>query len=78
MPTKTKLSPAQLTRRQTLYPLNARQVASSRAMIAAKLAEWGFSVREIRQVLTLSGPDKARTLVAKGRRQFQKLTELER
>ena len=57
----------QATRRKTLYPLNAQQAFSHRAVLALRLHNDGQSFNAIRQILNLTGPDKARGLVAKAR-----------
>lgn len=60
-------------RRKTCFPLSGRAVGEQRMRLAWMLHTVGMTrpltFREIRQVLNLSGPEEARRLVAKARRQ---------
>ncbi len=64
----TTIQRRQATRRKTLYPLSAKQVSDQRALLCLNLFKLGTSFRELRQIFNLSGPDRARDYVAKGKR----------
>ena len=59
---------AQAKRRKTLFPMPGRDLHFAKACAALRLDALGYTAREIRQIMNLSGPDQARGLVAKGRR----------
>jgi hypothetical protein len=63
----------QALRRKTLFPLNSREVFQRRKEIALELFQSGHKYNAIRQILNLSGPDKARALVARGVRELREL-----
>ena len=63
------LARALARRRKTLFPLSSRQVCEARCRLVQQLAvNDGYSAREVRQILNLSGPDEARRLLAKSQR----------
>lgn len=54
-------------RNKTILPLNSQDICHHRAVLALRLRNAGQSYRAIRQILNLSGPDRARGYVAKAR-----------
>lgn len=67
MSMKTDLTPVQ-KRRRTMFPLSSKVVNEERVGLAGWLEACGYSVRAIRQILNLPGPEHVRRLLAKRNR----------